>query len=203
MNKVLENLKKGFNVFIKYHVYVMVILFAIDMISKFVMEDILLKHGTIVVIKNFFAFELVYNPGSFSGFLGGIPGGTFILMCLSILGAVAAIYYLTKKYFTMNKIIRVALYLLIPGCIGNLVDRFLKVIGVTKGVIDFLSFNLPLIGPFPVFNFADICLTVSMFMIIFALIYEEIKKEKNKKEVTEDKSVEEMYKEESDKKDGK
>lgn len=203
MNKVLENLKKGFNVFIKYHLYIMVILFAIDMISKFVMEDILLKHGSIEVIKGFFAFELVYNPGSFSGFLGGIPGGTFILMCLSIAGAIAAIYYLAKKFFTMNKMIRVALYLLIPGCIGNMVDRFLKVIGLKEGVIDFFSFNLPIIGPFPVFNFADICLTISMFMIIIALIYEEVKKGKDKKEDVENKPVEEMFKEESDKKDGK
>ncbi len=184
------------------HLYIMPLLFIIDIISKFSMEALLLSHGgKIEVIKGFFAFELVYNPGSFSGFLGNIPYGTFILMCLSIIGGVIAIIYFVKHFKTMNIITRIALYLLIPGCFGNMFDRFLKVINVKEGVIDFLSFNLPLIGPFPVFNFADICLTIAMFLILFSLLYEEIIKDKKtkKEELNSDKSITEIYNESTSK----
>ena len=77
---------------------------------------------------------------------------------------------------------KIGLYLLIPGAFGNMVDRFLKVVGVQKGVIDFLDFKLPIIGDFPVFNFADICLTISLFILLIGYIILDYKNEKAKKE---------------------
>ena len=194
MNKFLNYLKKGTIFFFKHHLYIMVILFVIDMITKFTMEAILLNTAghRIVVIDGFFNFTLVYNPGGFSGMLGDHDLGTFILMLCSILGAVVAIWYLARHFFKMHIMMRIGLYLLIPGCIGNLVDRFLKVIGVKPGVIDFLDFHLPLIGDFPVFNFADSCLTISVIFIVIGLFLEDKDKEKEKK--NEELSVEEIYK---------
>lgn len=192
-NKVLENIKKGFKFFFKHHLYIMPLLLIIDIASKLIMEAILLKHGTIVVIKNFFSFELVYNPGSFSGFLHSVPGGTLILMFVSLIGGSFAIYYFAKKFKTMALWTRIALYLIIPGAFGNMIDRFLTVIHVKEGVIDFFSFNLPLIGPFPVFNVADICLTIAMFIVIIGLIYEEIKNKKNDNH-DDNKKIEDIYK---------
>lgn len=201
MNKFFTNLKNATIFFFKHHIYIMLLLFIIDIVSKLIMESILQYEGNeIVIIKGFFSLKLVYNPGSFSGFLGNIPYGTFILMCLSLIGGIVAIVYFIKKFKTMNIVTSIALYLLIPGCFGNMVDRFLKVIGAKAGVIDFLAFNLPIIGEFPVFNFADICLTIAMFLILGSLVYFEIKEYKNNKEekINEDKSksVEEIYKDE-------
>lgn len=189
MNKFLSYLKRGCIFFFKHHLYIMVILFAIDMITKFSMEALLLSVSghKIVVIPGFFNFTLVYNPGGFSGMLGDHEIGTFILMLCSIVGAVIAIWYLAKHFFTINIFMRIGLYLIIPGCIGNLVDRFLKVIGVKPGVIDFLDFHLPLIGDFPVFNFADSCLTISVIFIVIGLFLDDKHKEKEKSESEEQK----------------
>lgn len=193
MNKFLDAIKKGTIFFFKHHLYIMVILFVIDMVTKFTMEAILLNEPThrITVIDGFFRFTLVYNPGGFSGLLGdlnvnGFDIGTFILMLCSILGAIIAILYFVKHFFTMGKCMRIGLFLVIPGCIGNLIDRFLKVIGVKPGVIDFLDFHLPLIGDFPVFNFADSCLTVAMVFIVIGLFMDEKAKEDKEKEGNEE-----------------
>lgn len=199
MNKFKQVIKFIF----VHHLYVMPLLFIIDIASKLIVEDILLgrPERKIEFIKGFFSFELTYNPGSFSGFLGNIPNGTFILMCFSLIGGILAIVYFVKKFKKMPLLIRIAMYLLIPGCFGNMVDRFLTVIKVKEGVIDFISFILPIYGKFNTFNFADMCLTVSMFMILFSLIYEEIKKARSEKKlasensVNEEKSVEDIYQE--------
>ena len=60
-----------------------------------------------------------------------------------------------------------------------MVDRFLMVCGLQEGVIDFLHFyNLPIIGDFNVFNFADMCLTVSIVLVLVGYILDEKKNEK-------------------------
>ena len=184
MNNVSNKIKEVVKGFFKNHIYIMVLLFAIDMITKKVMENFLLSLPThsYPVIEGFFSLTLVYNPGSFSGFLGNIPYGTFILMIASIVGGIGASIYLYKKFNSINIWMKIGLYLLIPGAFGNMVDRFLKVIGVQKGVIDFLDFKLPIIGDFPVFNFADICLTISLFILLIGYIILDYKNEKAKKE---------------------
>lgn len=165
----------------------MVLLVAIDMITKFTMEQILLNTPShkITVLDGFFYFTLVYNPGGFAGMLGNYEIGTFLLMLCSIAGATLAIWYFVKHFYTMGIFMRIGLYLVIPGCIGNLIDRFLKVIGIKPGVIDFLDFHLPLIGDFPVFNFADMCLTVSLVFIVIGLFMDDKKEEKTKSDEKE------------------
>ena len=58
------------------------------------------------------------------------------------------------------------------GIIGNLFDRILY-----KSVIDYLSFNIFNYN-FPVFNLADIGITVGAILLIIDLIIEEKEKKK-------------------------
>ena len=165
----------------------MPLLFIFDIVSKYVIEAYLLSNGKdVVIIKNFFNLTLHYNDGAFSGFLSFLnndkfPVGTFILLLLSIAGVVGGIIVLIKKRKSLNLLVLIGIFLLIPGAAGNLIDRFLTVCGLQEGVIDFLHFyNLPIIGDFNVFNFADSYLTISIVIIIAGYIYEEIKNKNNK-----------------------
>ncbi len=185
MDNVLQKLKKYLVLFFKHHFYIMPLLVVIDIASKLIMESYLLSIDShqVEVIKDFFYLTLVYNPGSFSGFLGSSTFGTFILMLLSIAGGIGGIVLLYKKWNVYSKFTKAGFYLLIPGAFGNLFDRFLSVIGVKPGVIDFLHFYLPIIGSFNVFNFADICLTISIVIIIIGIFLDDYKKSKKEDKI--------------------
>ena len=63
----------------------------------------------------------------------------------------------------LNKYEEIIYGVLIGGIIGNLIDRV-----VHGSVIDYLDFNL--FGyNFPVFNFADICIVISIILIIISI----------------------------------
>lgn len=168
----------------------MPLLFIFDLVTKFVIANSFgwVEGKQLVIIPNFFNLTLHFNDGAFSGFLSflnndNFPVGTFILLLLSIAGVVGGIVVLIKKRNNMNLLIKIGIFLLIPGAAGNLIDRFLTVIGKLDGVIDFLHFILPIIGDFNIFNFADSYLTISIVIIIAGYIYEEIKNNKKNKEV--------------------
>ena len=143
--------------------------------------------ANIEVIPNFFWIYLTFNKGAAFSFLANATAGRIILSILSILGSGISIYYLVKNFKTLNIYYRIALYLFIPGCTGNLIDRVN--IYHTDGVIDFLKFKLFGFYNFPVFNFADMCLTVSIFLFLIKAIFfdkekknDELEKELAKKD---------------------
>ena len=70
------------------------------------------------------------------------------------------------KTFTSILILNYILVTLAAGAVGNLIDRI-----SLKYVVDFIYFK---IVDFPVFNFADICVTLAAAaLIIFFIIYKE------------------------------
>lgn len=173
--------KKKFIINIVIASLVMVVLLLIDIISKVGVHNYFVNNNIkeILVIENFFWIRLTYNTGALFSFLAGSDFGRVILCLLSIAGSIASIWYLVKNFTKLKLWPRIALYLFIPGCIGNLIDR----IGIYKatlinnpdGVIDFLSFRLFGVWDFAIFNFADMCLTVSvaLFIIISFLAKDE------------------------------
>ena len=78
------------------------------------------------------------------------------------------IYYFiqTKPY---QKLTRFSLVLIFGGMVGNLIDRV--VFGYVRDFIDFIIFGYN----FPIFNIADIAITVGMFFIILEIGLEEYK----------------------------
>lgn len=129
----------------------------------------------ITVIEDFFWIHLTYNRGALASFLADVSAGRVILSIISIIGSIVSIFYLVKNFKKLNIFYRIALYLFIPGCMGNMIDR----VGIynTEGVIDFLSFKLFGFYYFPIFNFADMCLTVSIALFFIYYIFFDKKKD--------------------------
>ncbi len=100
-----------------------------------------------------------WNTGVAFGMLQGMNLVFIILACMVSLGI---IYYYTLVPAD-DKWLRAALILELGGAVGNLVDR------IRYGhVVDFVS-----VGNFPVFNVADSCITIGVFVLLIGVWLQE------------------------------
>ena len=144
--------------------------FIIDFITKLVVDFKLELMSSIKIINKFFYLTKVYNYGASWSFLSGYQ---FILIIITILMLVILYFY--QKKFKENKRNMLAFSLLYGGIFGNLINR------VFFGyVIDFLDFKI-FSYDFPVFNFADICIVMGIFLIIIAIWKKEDEFEINRR----------------------
>lgn len=140
---------------------VFTILIVADQITKVLSVQHLKGQPPVDIIKDVLQLTYVQNTGAAWGMMSGWQ--TFFIILTSIMFlAVVFIYIITpmeKKY----NILRWVLVVLGAGAIGNLIDRIMN-----GYVHDFIYFK---IIDFPVFNVADICVTLSMFTMIFLVIF--------------------------------
>lgn len=128
----------------------------IDQVIKILLSSILEVGESINVVSGFFAVTLLHNTGAAFSIL---TSNTIFLILISI-AALILIYFFLIKDRNLTKLENIIYGVLIGGIMGNLIDRI-----IYGYVIDYLDFNL--FGyNFPVFNFADICIVVSIFLII-------------------------------------
>ena len=182
----MEKVRKLHEFCRKYHAYfylVMVGLITIDLVTKYVMEAILLEAPShrIEVIDGFFTLSLVYNPGAFSGVLGDSLFGKIVLMLLSLVCGVGMLWYFVKSFTKMSKLELFGITLAIPGTLGNLWDRTLQVFGLQEGVIDFLEFDLGFMV-WNTFNIADSLLVVGIIAFAIGYLIRDSKEEKKKEQ---------------------
>lgn len=103
------------------------------------------------------------NTGVAFGMLQGM-NPVFIGLAVVVSGMI--VYYY-PKLDRMDWLLKLALMMELGGAVGNLVDR------IRYGfVIDFIS-----VGNFPVFNVADSCITVGVFVLLIGIWMQE-KREK-------------------------
>lgn len=148
-----------------YLIYIFVItsLVAVDQYSKSLVVTYLQLNRPIEVVKGFFSLNYVQNFGA--GFSIMQNSRTIFLIITPI--CIIAFTYMLLKVKKGDILSKFALLLMIGGTIGNFIDRILSTY-----VIDFLDFYI--FGyDFPVFNFADICLTVGVFLYIITLFSEK------------------------------
>lgn len=140
---------------------VFAVLIAADQITKVLAVDHLKGQPPVDIIKDVLQLTYVQNTGAAWGMMSGWQ--TFFIILTSIMFvAVVFVFIITpmrKKYSP----IRWILVVLGAGAIGNLIDRIMN-----GYVHDFIYFK---IIDFPVFNVADICVTLSMFTMIFLVVF--------------------------------
>ena len=131
----------------------------VDQIIKNVLISVLSVGSSISVIGDFFSITMLQNTGAAFSILSS---STLFLILISIV-ALNLIYFFLIKGRELNRFDIIVYGVLIGGIIGNLIDRV-----VHGSVIDYLDFNL--FGyNFPVFNFADICIVISIILIIISI----------------------------------
>lgn len=130
--------------------------FALDQITKFFIREV-------TIIRGFFSFTLEQNKGVAFGVEIPLSVTIPLTAVLIILGI-----FLADKHMNLRKNTAVFLAgIVIGGAFGNLFDR------VMHGyVIDFIS-----IWKWPVFNLADMFVTIGIFSIIF--FYDKLRKINN------------------------
>ena len=151
---------------------------AIDQLTKHIVETKFQLFETKPIIKDVFNFTYIRNEGMAWGMLEG-QRILFLIVTVIIMIGCGYIYIRSLK-FEQFKSIRGAIVILLSGAIGNLIDRI-----VNNYVVDFFYFKLI---NFPIFNVADIYVTVAAFaFIILGIFYykeedfEMIFKKKDKK----------------------
>lgn len=188
MKKVLKFIWENF-------IWLAVLLFVIDIVSKQIILHTMSVGQSIPLIGNFLEIEYVINDGAAFGIQFKDPIVNQIMwVIISVVGAGILIAVFVTKHTKMNKYVIASLMLMLSGCIGNLIDRAFysaSYLGyTTNGVVDFIGVNFGS-WPFPRFNIADSCLVIGTIILIIWLFVSEAKELKNKK-VEEPKSKEKI-----------
>lgn len=139
---------------------------AADILTKLAVQRHLQLYEQRDVLGSFVRITYIYNPGAAFGIHLG-PWSRWIFLCLSLIVLGALIGMLL--YTPANDRLRVvAIGLICGGATGNLIDR----IKSARGVVDFLDVGFGTMR-WPVFNVADMALTVGAVILAMSLWREE------------------------------
>ena len=184
MNK--EKIINSIKFFFKSFLRVIPVLLVLDIVSKQVAQANLSTGKMVTFIPHLIGFELTYNDGAAFSLFGNLPEvpRRILIISFSTIGAIVMIVVLAMKYKKLNWWYKSSLYLMLAGCIGNFIDRVFYEKGL---VIDFIRFIFW--EKFAIFNLADVFLVVGAFLLIIAVVIEEIQDNFKMKKI--DKDIEE------------
>lgn len=143
-----------------------IFLIFLDQLSKYLVRAGFEVGESIPIFKDIFYITHAENKGvAFNLFTGVEPVVKYLPLVFLIICAIILIYTKKKKY----PLVPTSLMLILSGGAGNLIDRF-----CFGKVTDMFDFKI-----FPIFNVADMYVTVGIFLLIIYLIFFE---KKNKKD---------------------
>ena len=143
---------------IKIIFYILIVLIVvIDQVTK-----LLVIGKNIVLIPNFLSITYSQNTGVAFGIL---PNNLILIISANIVVLGLIIKFLRENKETMNYPVIISLMLILSGCVSNLIDRIFR-----GYVIDFIDINL---FNFPVFNIADISVTIGI-VVLFVVIVKQL-----------------------------
>jgi signal peptidase II len=155
-------MKKPYPLFI----LIILIIFALDQISKLIINHTIQLHKSFAIIDGFFSIVHVRNRGMVFGIMNKpeVGPGFYILVITTIIAIILLIYWFIKLKEDEWRL-RLGLSFILGGAFGNLVDR-LRI----REVIDFLDF---FIGSYhwPAFNISDASLTIGTIWIAISLLF--------------------------------
>ncbi len=139
---------------------------ALDQLVKLWSINVLEPMGKLSIIEGVFNLRYVENTGAAFSML---EGKTAFLIIVPAIACVAMIYLLLSRRIK-SKVGTWAITFVLAGAVGNVIDRIVR--GAVVDLFDFELIN------FPVFNVADIAVTVGavLFFIYIIFFYEDKKK---------------------------
>ncbi|MCF0145093.1 MAG: signal peptidase II [Eubacterium sp.] len=133
----------------------------IDQLTKYLSVQCLKDQQPFLLINGVLELQYIENRGAAFSMLQNrqfvfyILTGIFLVVVVLVLRRIPR----TRKY----KPLFAAILILTAGAVGNLIDRILH-----QYVVDFIYFS---IIDFPVFNVADICVTLSVIALVILVLF--------------------------------
>jgi len=131
---------------------------ATDQSTKIIVRRSITFGNSKSVIKGLLSFTHINNTGAAFGLL---PNKQWLFLIVAVAAILTAVIFIVKNKQN-NSLTQLALGLAVGGALGNLSDRFFF-----GKVTDFIDFHF-----WPVFNVADICIFVGMFLLIVIIMKE-------------------------------
>ena len=162
-----------------YFTVITLVCFAFDMLTKYLAVASLHGRPPFRIVGRFIQFLLVYNKGALFGFdprryLPSFPLNAFFFI-FSILAIVVIVaYYKTLR--DSDTAMKWGLTLILPGALGNLLDRILH---PGLGVVDFIRIGVSDTLYWPIFNMADVYVTVGVGLIFINFLQEEFSRKRH------------------------
>lgn len=131
---------------------------AIDRVLKYFINTNMSPGETKPLLGDFVDLTYVRNNGAAFSIL---QDHRILLIALPAILIAVGLVYVTRHRKDRSNFMLTSLSLVIAGGLGNLIDRVM-----TGYVIDFIDFRF-----WPVFNFADICVTVGCVLLCIYVVF--------------------------------
>lgn len=156
-----------------YYLLALVIIL-LDQATKWIIVAYMNQGDSIKVIENFLYITSHRNRGAAWGIL---QGQMWFFYIITMIVVVILIVYI-RKIEVNQKLLGIALSLMLGGAIGNFIDRIFR-----KEVVDFIDTYI-FTYDFPIFNVADSALVIGVGLVLLVTIFEgKLDKEKTNEQV--------------------
>ena len=170
LTKTPKMLANGSRAFMWYALALIIIV--IDQWTKWLAETKLTFHDPVPVIEPFLNWTLAYNYGAAFSFLADAGGWQkWFFSGLALLMSLFLIIYLLKAPRKAT-LLSLGLAMVLGGALGNLIDRLLH-----GHVIDFIHVHYADVWHYPIFNIADIAISLGVVLIVIDMLFLEKKRE--------------------------
>lgn len=134
----------------------------LDQWTKWAVSSGMRPGQSIVIIPHLFELTYVQNTGAGFSIFEGYGKVFFAVLTLIAMGVMLWVYFKSKRAG-----LQMSVALIFAGALGNFIDRM-----VLGYVVDFFHFYI--FGwSFPVFNIADICITLGFIFLVIDMLREE------------------------------
>jgi signal peptidase II len=148
------------------------VIIAVDQLTKHLAQQMLPPYQPVPVLGDFFRLTYIYNPGAAFGLHVG-PFSRYLFLVLTVV-CVVVLFVWFRGTPAADRLRLIAISLVTAGAIGNFIDR----VRSPRGVIDFFDVGIGDLR-WPVFNVADIGVTVGAILLAISLWREEKAAEKD------------------------
>jgi signal peptidase II len=167
--KTPKMIANGSKAFMWYLLSLVVLI--LDQWTKWLAETNLTFHEPVPVIEPILNWTLAYNYGAAFSFLADAGGWQkWFFSGLALVMSIFLIGYLVKAP-RQAKLLSTGLALVLGGAIGNLIDRLLH-----GHVIDFIHVHYQNDWHYPIFNIADMGISIGVILIIIDMLFLEKKR---------------------------
>lgn len=144
-------------------VFLSIVLILVDQLTKYMIVKSMEIGESISIIGDILKITSHRNYGAAWGMLQNQMMFFYIITVIVLI----ALCYFYFKEAADNLLMQSGLILIFAGAIGNFIDRLFR-----GNVVDFIDTKI-INYDFPIFNVADSCLTIGVFILLYELLFNQ------------------------------